>query len=158
MNNKTFLKISSQIYTYLKEADQDQTTPNITFQQLKTDILGKRDQIASNKIKALQSTMNKDDFQNFINQKDSKDYTLLMLAASNNLIKTVKELVICGADTTASIKVKGDLLKRILNYKEKYQNISEQQLLQLKELKEYDATAVDIAKSKNYKDIVNILE
>jgi ankyrin repeat protein len=47
--------------------------------------------------------MNENDFMEFINQKDSKGYTLLMLATSNNLIQTVKQLIISGADTTPTI-------------------------------------------------------
>lgn len=157
MNNSLYFKIASEIYTYLKESDQDEQIQNITFKQLKTDILGKRDQITSNKIKALQSSMNKNDFQDFINQKDSKGYTLLMLATSNNLVKTVKQLLISGADTTISISVKGDLFKKILNYKIKNENISEQQVQQLKQKRQYDALAIDIAKIKGFNEIVNLL-
>lgn len=158
MDNKKYLKIASQIYTYLKEAVQEENTPNITFQQLKTDILGKRDQIASNKIKALSSTMNTNDFNSFINKTDSKGYTLLMLAASNNLKKTVTQLVINGADTSITIKVTGDLFRRLLNYKIKYNLITEEEINELKEKKSYDAMAIDIAQSKNYNEIINILQ
>lgn len=159
MNNKLFLKIASDLYTYLKEADQDEQDLNISFKQLKTDILGKRDQITSNKIKALKSTMNPNDFIEFINQSDSKGYTLLMLAASNNLIKTVKELILTGVvDTSKTVKINGNLFNKILNYKIKKQNISEEQIDQLKSQKEYDAMAIDIAKIKGYNEIVNILK
>lgn len=157
MNEKLFLKISSEIFTYLKQSSNDENDNNITFQQLIADIIGKKDDLICNKIKVLKNTMTHDDFMQLINQKD-KQYTLLMLAASNNLIKTVKELLINGADTTQTIKVKGDQLKKILKYKEKYENIDEEQLWQLKSLKEYDASAIDIAKSKGYKKIVEILE
>lgn len=158
MDNELYLRISSQIYTYLKEADQEENTPNITFKQLKTDILGKRDQIVKNKIKALESTMNENDFIEFINQKDSKGYTLLMLATSNNLIQTVKQLIISGADTTPTIQLKGDLFKRLLKYKIEKEQLVDEQIEQLKNEKSYDATALDIANIKGYNNISTILQ
>ena len=158
MNDKIYLKIASQIYTYLKQADDNQDTANISFQQLKTDILGKRDQTVSNKIKVLKNTMNPNDFIQFINQKDSKGYTLLILAASNGLTKTVKELIINGADTTATITATGEMFRKIFNYKLKNGMLTEQEEIELNNKKQYDALAIDIAQIKNYNDIVNILK
>ena len=48
-----------------------------------------------------------------------------MLAASNNLIETVKNLVIYGADTSITLTLRGSLFKKMINYKLKHGIISE---------------------------------
>lgn len=157
--SKLYKKIASQVYTYMiNQAGQDEEQNKIELEDIKSDIINKRDIQASKKIQELAESQYSYELKKFINSKDNKGYTLLMLAASNNLIETVKNLVIYGADTSITLPLKGSLFKKMVNFKFKHDLISEEEYNDCLLQKQYDALAIDIAQLKGYTAIVNVLK
>lgn len=159
MNTKLMFKIASEIYTNFYTATDEQEENenlNISFFELKKDILGKKDNIVKNKLKTLQSTKNTQQVKNIINSKDNKGYTLLMLTVSNGLQGSTKQLLDMGANTTSTITINKQQLKKLIKYYENNELLSEDEINELKELKTYDATALDIAKIKNLNQIIKL--
>lgn len=159
MNHKLIFKIATDIYTSLISSEsEEQKTLNITFKDLKSDILGKKDDVIVNKLKALNAIKNSSEIKSLINEKDNKNYTLLMLTVSNNLPKATKQLLDMKVDTTPTIPIQKQHLKKLIKYYENNEQLSEDELEVLKNLNRYEATALDIAKIKNLKNIINLFK
>ena len=159
ISKKDVIKIAQQLYTYLKDADEDEQVEQIiTFKQIKSDIIGKQDDLVSAELKKLSEQLDENSLIQFINQKDNKGYTLLMLASSNGLQKTVEQLIILGADTTITLTVRGDLFRKILKHRLNTNQIDQQEYAEQKSIGSMDIMAIDIAQVKRHKNIVKLLK
>lgn len=151
-----YLKIASQIYTYLKSAGEDFQNKRVDVQQsyeeLKTLLLSEKQIQFCDYLNSLQ---NVDDV---INKRDNKKYTLLMLAASNNLAQITKCLLEKKADPYLTIDFTGSDFRKVLNFKIKNNLLDEQEIQQANQNRHIQATAFDIAMMKNNTQIVNLLK
>ena len=158
-NKNRYYKIASQIYTYIKNADENQDqllnkSQRQLFQQLKIMLL-------SHKQKAFCDLLNnciQHGYNQLIDKRDNKNYTLLMIAASNNLIDAVKCLLQNHADPYLPIELKGRQFSSLFNFKLKKDLLTQEQIEECQQSKKINATALDIAYLKNNIAIVKILK
>ena len=154
-----YYKIASQIYTYIKNADDNEDqllnkSQRQLFQQLKVMLLShKQKDFCDLLINCIQHGYNK-----LIDKRDNKNYTLLMIAASNNLIDAVKCLLQNHADPYLPIQFKGRQFNSLFNFKLKKGLLTQEQIQECQQTKKINATALDIAYLKNNAAIVKILK
>lgn len=160
------LKIASEIYTYLKSAQDIQNQNcNINaekaFKDLKSFLFAKKQSQFCNLIdKCNQCNILSDILQ----KRDQKNYTLLMIAVSNNLYQSVSYIIEKIKNTLqyysiidATITLKGRDFRTFFNFKMNNGQLTDQEIQEYNKIKTIQITALDIAKLKNNTEIINLL-